>query len=343
MGGFPRFTLDNSASPGVGPARPTDGSETAALDAYSAVVVGVCERVGPAVANIEVVRRVAGRGGGPREVHGNGSGFAFTHDGYLLTNSHVVHGARELRVTFPDGRAYEADLIGEDPDTDLAVVRVGAEPPPPVTLGTSRGLRVGQLAVAIGNPYGFQCTVTAGVVSALGRTLSAPSGRLIHDVIQTDAALNPGNSGGPLTDSRGEVIGVNTAIIPGAQGLCFATAIDTATWVVSQLFRHGKVRRGYIGVSGANVPLPRRFVRYHDLDVESGVRVIGVEPGSPAHDAGLDQGDIIVDFDGTPVTGVDDLHRLLDAERIGKPTTLTVLRRTELREIPLTARELPGR
>ncbi|HSD61393.1 MAG TPA: trypsin-like peptidase domain-containing protein [Burkholderiales bacterium] len=340
MGDFPRFILDDSPSPGAEPAQPSDSPESAALDAYSATVVGVCERVGPAVANVEVVRRAGPRG---REVRGNGSGFVFTHDGYLLTNSHVVHGARELGVTFPDGRTYDADLIGDDPDTDVAVIRIGADPPLPVALGTSRGLRVGQLAVAIGNPYGFQSTVTAGVVSALGRTLRAPSGRLIHDVIQTDAALNPGNSGGPLTDSRGDVIGVNTAIIPGAQGLCFATAIDTAAWVVGQLFKHGKVRRGYIGVSGANVPLPRRFVRYHELDVESGVRVIGVERGSPAHDAGVDEGDIIVAYDGRPVAGVDDLHRLLDAERIGKPTTLAVLRRTGLREIPVVARELPGR
>jgi S1-C subfamily serine protease len=340
MGGFPRFMLDDSASPGATPAPAPDRSESAALDSYSATVVGVCERVGPAVANVEVVRR-AGPGG--RELRGNGSGFVFTHDGYLLTNSHVVHGARELRVTFPDGRSHEADLIGEDPDTDVAVIRIGAAPPPPVALGSSRGLRVGELAVAIGNPYGFQCTVTAGVVSALGRTLRAPSGRLIHDVIQTDAALNPGNSGGPLTNARGEVVGVNTAIIPGAQGLCFATAMDTVTWVVGQLFRHGKVRRGYLGVSGANVPLPRRFVRHHGLEVESGVRVLGVEPGSPAHDAGLDEGDIIVALDGAPVTGVDDLHRLLDAGRIGKISRLIVLRRTEKREFPVTARETPDR
>lgn len=340
MGSIPRFILDDSPSRGTEPARPSDSPDSAALDAYSATVVGVCERVGPAVANVEVVRR-AGPGG--REARGNGSGFVFTHDGYLLTNSHVVHGARELRVTFPDGRSQEADLIGDDPDTDVAVIRIGGAPPPPVTLGSSRGLQVGQLAVAIGNPYGFQCTVTAGVVSALGRTLRAPSGRLIHDVIQTDAALNPGNSGGPLVNARGEVIGVNTAIIPGAQGLCFATAIDTAAWVVGQLFRHGKVRRGYIGVSGANVPLPRRFVRHHGLDVESGVRVLGVERGSPAHEAGLDEGDIIVGFDGSPVAGVDDLHRLLDAERIGKPARLTVLRRTEKKDLSVTAREIPDR
>jgi S1-C subfamily serine protease len=340
MGDFPRFILDDSASPGDAPRPTPERSETAALDSYSSTVVGVCERVGPAVANVEVVRRAGPRG---RELRGNGSGFVFTDDGYLLTNSHVVHGARALRVTFPDGRSHEADLIGADPDTDIAVIRVGAAPPPPVALGHSRGLRVGQLAVAIGNPYGFQCTVTAGVVSALGRTLRAPSGRLIHDVIQTDAALNPGNSGGPLVNSRGEVIGVNTAIIAGAQGLCFATAIDTAAWVVGELFRHGKVRRGYLGVSGANVPLPRRFVRHHGLEVESGVRVLGVEPGSPAYDAGLREGDIIVAFDRSPVAGVDDLHRLLDAERIGKPAPLTLLRRTEKTEIPVTARETPDR
>lgn len=340
MGSIPRFILDDSPSPGAAPAQPAASPDAAALDAYSAAVVGACERVGPVVANIEVVRR-AGPGG--REARGSGSGFLFTHDGYLLTNSHVVHGARELRVTFPDGRSLDADLVGEDPDTDLAVARVGGSPQPPAVLGSSRAIRVGQLAIAIGNPYGFQCTVTAGVVSALGRTLRAPSGRLIHDVVQTDAALNPGNSGGPLVNARGEVIGVNTAIIPGAQGLCFATAIDTAKWVVGQLFRHGRVRRGYLGVSGANVPLPRRLVRHHELNVESGVRVLALEPGSPAHEAGLGEGDIIVGFDGEPVAGVDDLHRLLDGERIGKQATATAIRRTTKRDFAVTPREMPER
>jgi S1-C subfamily serine protease len=343
MGESPRFVLDHSdadANPAAPRREPPDAE---LLDAYSAAVVGACERVGSAVVNVEVIRRASARGGATRELHGNGSGFVFTHDGYILTNSHVVHDARELRVTFPEGPTLDADLLGEDPDTDLAVIRVGASALAPAALGSSRGIRPGQLAIAIGNPYGFQCTVTAGVVSALGRTLRAPSGRLIHDVIQTDAALNPGNSGGPLLDARGEVIGVNTAIIAGAQGLCFATAIDTAKWVVAQLFSHGKVRRGFIGVSGANVPLPRRFVRFHDLPVEFGVRVMGVEPGSPAAQAGVEPGDIIVGFDGESVAGVDDLHRLLDAERIGRPTRLTILRRSEKRELPVTAGEIPDR
>jgi S1-C subfamily serine protease len=343
MGDFPLFLLDQSESGAESPVPRRETPDAELLDAYSAAVVGASERVGPAVVNIEVVRRAPVRGDRSAELRGNGSGFLFTHDGYILTNCHVVQGARELRVTFPDGHTLDADPVGQDPDTDIAVIRVGASALAPADLGSSRGIRPGQLAIAIGNPYGFQCTVTAGVVSALGRTLRAPSGRLIHDVIQTDAALNPGNSGGPLLNARGEVIGVNTAIIQGAQGLCFATAIDTAKWVVAQIFKHGKVRRGYIGVSGANVPLPRRFVRFHELAVEFGVRVMAVEPDSPAARAGVEAGDVIVGFDGEPVAGVDDLHRLLDVGRIGKPARLTLLRRTEKRELAVTAREIPDR
>jgi S1-C subfamily serine protease len=244
-----------------------------------------------------------------------------------------------VRASFADGPTYDADVIGDDPDTDIAVIRIGAAGLPAATFGSSRGLRVGQLAIAIGNPYGFQHTVTAGVVSALGRSLRAENGRLIDDVVQTDAALNPGNSGGPLVDSRGEVIGVNTAIIPMAQGICFATAIDTAKWVVTQLLQHGRVRRGYLGLAGANVPLGRRTVRYHDLPNDRAVRVESLEPGGPAERAGLETGDLIVAYDGAPVGGIDDLHRLLTAERIGTSTTVAVLRRSRRLELPIAAAE----
>jgi S1-C subfamily serine protease len=244
-----------------------------------------------------------------------------------------------VRATFADGASYDADLIGDDPDTDIAVVRVGAGDLPTAELGRSRGLRVGQLAIAIGNPYGFQHTVTAGVVSALGRSLRATTGRLVDDVIQTDAALNPGNSGGPLVDSRGQVIGVNTAIIPMAQGICFATAIDTASWVVTQLLQHGKVRRGYLGFAGANVPLPRRTVLRHGLEVERAVRVESLERDGPAARAGLEPGDFVVAFAGRPVAGIDDLHRLLTAERIGRPAPVAVVRRGRRLDLAVTAAE----
>jgi S1-C subfamily serine protease len=291
----------------------------------------VVERVGPAVAHLEV--ELKGR-------RGSGSAFSFTPDGLLLTNSHVVHGARSIRATFADGLSREADLIGEDPDTDIAVIRIGANALPSVALGASRGVRVGQLAIAIGNPYGFQHTVTAGVVSALGRSLRSQSGRLIDDVLQTDAALNPGNSGGPLVDSRGEVIGVNTAIIPGAQGICFATAIDTVKWVVVQLLRDGRVRRGYLGIAGANQPLARRIARHFELDNERAVRVESLETGGPARRAGIEAGDLIVAFDDQPVNGIDDLHRLLTGERIGAASRLTVVRRAQKLELPVVAAEV---
>ena len=271
---------------------------------------------------------------------GNGSAFAFTPDGLLLTNSHVVHGARRIQATFADGTSREADLIGDDPHTDTAVVRIGASSLPAVTLGSSRAVRVGQLAIAIGNPYGFQHTVTAGVVSALGRSLRTQSGRLVDDVLQTDAALNPGNSGGPLVDSRGEVIGVNTAIIPMAQGICFATAIDTVKWVVVQLLRDGKVRRGYLGIAGANMALPRRTARHFELANARTVRVESVEAGGPASRAGVETGDLIVAFDGLTVEGIDALHSLLTVERIGKPALMTVVRRAQKLDLRITPLEV---
>jgi S1-C subfamily serine protease len=247
----------------------------------------------------------------------------------MLTNSHVVHGSTKIEVTVSDGRKYEADLIGDDPDTDLAVIRINAPNLVPVQLGEAQKIRVGQLVVAIGNPYGFQYSVTAGVVSALGRSLRAQSGRLMDDVIQTDAALNPGNSGGPLVNARGEVIGVNTAMILPAQGICFATSIDTAKFVAGRLIRDGKVSRSYIGLAGQNVPLPRRIVRYYDLAVESGILVVSFESNSPARQAGVREGDIIVAFDDHPTAGIDDLHKLLTEERIGHKTSLLVIRNTE--------------
>jgi S1-C subfamily serine protease len=317
------------------------GQDDVLLDAYSSAVVAASEHVGPAVVHVEVTQAPPAAGAEPRR--GTGSGFVFTPDGFMLTNSHVVHGARRIRVSFADGTSQDADLVGDDPDTDVAVIRVGGHQLPTAALGSSRGLHVGQLAIAIGNPYGFQHTVTAGVVSALGRSLRSVTGRLIDDVIQTDAALNPGNSGGPLVNSGGEVIGVNTAIIPFAQGICFATAIDTAKWVVEQLLRFGRVRRGYIGVAGATIPISRRAVRFHELPAESGVRVESVEAGGEARQAGIEPGDIIIGYDGESVAGIDDLQRLLTAERIGKRTSVTVLRRAQKLELPIQAVESPAR
>ena len=309
------------------------------LDAYSQAVTGAAEQAGPSVVSVDVRHRVERRGRPSRNVPGQGSGFVFTPDGFILTNSHVVHDATRIEAGFPDGRRLRAELVGDDPDTDLAVLRVEPGALAVVELGDSGTLRVGQLVVAIGNPLGFESTVTAGVVSALGRSFRSVTGRLIDDVIQTDAALNPGNSGGPLVDSRGRVVGVNTAVILPAQGICFAVGINTAKVVTGQLIRHGKIRRGRIGVAGQNVPLLRLAQRAHGLDGKSGVLVTGVEPGSPAARAGVKAEDIIVGFDGKPVTGIDDLHRLLTADRIGAQTTLVVLRGAERIELPIASVE----
>lgn len=314
------------------------------LDAYSRAVVGAAERVSPSVVNIEVQQakraREQRRGRGQSEAGGGGSGFVFTPDGFILTNSHVVHGAAKIEVTLNDGRRCEAVLIGDDPDTDLAVIRIGAANLLPVSFGASQKVKVGQLVVAIGNPYGFQCTVTAGVVSALGRSLRARSGRLMDDVIQTDAALNPGNSGGPLVTARGEVIGVNTAMILPAQGICFATSIDTAKFVAARLIRDGRVARSFIGLAGQNVPLPRRVVRYYNLQSENAVLVVSFErDDSPARRAGLREGDLIVEFDGRQIAGIDDLHRLLTEERINRSVPVTVIRRTDMLKLHITPAE----
>lgn len=313
------------------------------LDAYSRAVISAAEKVSPSVVYIEVQQPINNRRGNhprmPREARGSGSGFIFTPDGFILTNSHVVHGATKIEVTITDGSKYQADLIGDDPDTDLAVIRINAPNLVPAHLGESQQVRVGQLVLAIGNPYGFQYSVTAGVVSALGRSLRAGSGRLMDAVIQTDAALNPGNSGGPLVNSRGEVIGVNTAMILPAQGICFATSIDTAKFVASRLIRDGKVSRSYVGLAGQNVPLPRRIVRFYNLAVESGILVVSFEENSPARKAGLREGDIIIGFDERPIAGIDDLHKLLTEERIGHKSKLVIIRGTQKLDLEVVPEE----
>lgn len=314
------------------------------LDAYSRAVIEAAEKVSPSVVYIQVTGRGERRQRrpGPEEVSGSGSGFVFTPDGFILTNSHVVHGASKIDVALMDGRRFQAQLIGDDPDTDLAVIRITAPNLVPAQLGESQSIRVGQLVIAIGNPYGFQYSVTAGVVSALGRTLRAQSGRLMDGVIQTDAALNPGNSGGPLVNSRGEVIGVNTATILPAQGICFATSIDTAKFVTGRLIRDGRISRSYIGVAGQNVPIPRRIVRFYQLEIDTGVLLVSFETNgeaSAAKEAGLLAGDIVIEFDGNPIRGIDDLHKLLTDERIGRRCTVTIIRGVQKLSFEVVPRE----
>ena len=302
------------------------------LDPYSSQVVHAFDRVGPAVVHVVAF----GKGDRPA---GQGSGVIFTPDGYLLTNSHVVANATRLRASLTDGQSLEAALVGDDPATDTAVLRLSGNGLPHAELGASASLRVGQLVVAIGNPLGFTCTVTAGIVSALGRTLRTPSGGLIDSVIQTDAPLNPGNSGGPLVSGSGQVIGINTAMIAPAQGICFAIGIDTATWVATRLMRDGRVRRSRLGMSAQTVPITTRVRRFHGLDQVSGAMVADLAADGPGKLAGLQTGDVLVSFDGLPVTGVDDLHRALTAERAGMEVKVGLLRRTELLTISVTPRE----
>src|SRR5947207_272678 len=305
---------------------PIDDDEL--LDGYSLTVSGVGEKVKPAVVNIRV--RQGERERGPaQEKGGSGSGFIIAPDGFLLTNSHVVHAAEKIEVASADGRTFPATLVGDDPDTDLAVMRINAPHPVHVRFGDSQSLRVGQIAVAIGSPYGFQQTVTAGVVSALGRSMRAQSGRLMDNIIQTDAALNPGNSGGPLVNSRGEVIGVNTAVILPAQGICFAIASNTAELVAAWLIKEGRIRRSWVGVAGQSAPFHPRVVRYHRLPASEGVLVIGVEPESPAAGAGLREGDIIVAFKNLPLSSIDQFQRCLVAAEIGVTSPITIVRHTE--------------
>ena len=317
-----------------------DGTADAELlDAYSRAVTSAAERVVPAVVHITVTAKIRRAGTDFERLAGTGSGFVFTPDGLILTNSHVVHGAGRIEVQISDGRRLPAVLIGDDPGTDVAVVRVDSTGLPFVTLGNSKLLKVGQLVIAIGSPFGFQHTVTAGVVSALGRSLHSRSGRLISDVLQTDAALNPGNSGGPLVNSRGEVVGVNTATILPAQGICFAIGINTAQFVAAKLIRDGRIRRAYAGVVGQTAPLPRKLRQFHGLQQEAGILVQSVETDSPAQRAGVRPGDLLVNFAGGALTGIDDLQRELSDERIGRTAKLIILRGVERIEATITPDE----
>lgn len=307
------------------------------LDAYSRAVIGAVERVRPTVVMVDVVgRRRGSERAGPR---GSGSGVVFTPDGFVLTNGHVVAGASSIELRLTDGRTVAARLIGDDAGTDLAVLRAEASDLTAATLGDSAALRPGQVVIAIGCPLGFECTVTSGIVSAVGRSLRSDSGRLMDGIIQTDAALNPGNSGGPLVNSAGEVVGINTAVIQPAQGLCFAIPINTAKSVASGLIKDGRIRRGFIGIGGQAVPLPRAVVRFHRLAIERGILVIAVESGSPAARASLREGDVIVRFGEQPVQTVDALQRLLAEGVIGTPTRVLVLRGTELHTLTVMPAE----
>ncbi|HZN62544.1 MAG TPA: trypsin-like peptidase domain-containing protein [Planctomycetota bacterium] len=305
------------------------------LDAYSQAVVSAVKQAAPSVVNIDVA--TAGRRSG------TGSGFVHTPDGFIITNSHVVHEAVAIGVTLPDGRSYQADLVGDDPPTDLALLRISAPPLSAIGAGDSAALQVGQLAIAIGNPFGFECTITAGVISATGRSLRSMSGRLIDNIIQTDAALNPGNSGGPLVTSAGEAVGINTAIFPGGQGICFAIPMNTAKWVTASLMKDGRVHRSWLGVAAGVMRLPRRLTHELGLDLEHGVIVTSVEPGSPAEKAGLRPRDIIVAFGEAPTPDVDALHRLLTGEISGQRAALTILRGGKKVTLDVVPAEAPGR
>ena len=319
---------------GIGPApeAPSMGEEADSLDAYSAAVVNVVQKLGPAVVSIQV---------GDARGRGAGSGFAIAPDGYILTNSHVVSRSRQLRVRVTTGDELTAELVGADPATDLAVVRIAGGDIPWAELGDSSGIRVGQLVVAIGNPLGFESSVTAGVVSGTGRSLRSEGGRLIENVIQTDAALNPGNSGGPLANWRAEVIGINTAVYMPAQGISMAVPSNTARWVVAKLIKDGRVTRGFLGIAANSRPLPVAFVRRKGLSAASGVEVLGVESGSPAQRAGLREGDIILEIDGAPIPDVDALHRLLSDEAVGEAMSVRLIRRGEIETVELTPGAAP--
>ena len=318
-------------------------SDAGLLDAYSNAVIGAARRISPSVVNIDVhMPEKTGdkpRHGRPEGGHGSGSGFVFTPDGFILTNSHVVHNAARIEATLHDGQKLPARIVGDDPQTDLAVIHVNTSRLEAVEFADSSAIQVGQLVVAIGNPFGFQTTVTAGVVSNLARSFRSQTGRLIDNIVQTDAALNPGNSGGPLVDSHGRVVGVNTAIIPMAQGICFAIPSNTAQFVAARLIRDGKIRRSYIGFAGQNVPLHRRLVRYHQLDVDTAVLIVGLEPKSPAREAGLEEGDLIVSFDGKPIFTIDDLQKLLSEERVGVKSAISIIRGTSLLKFEVTPSE----
>ena len=319
------------------PAQVRVESDEELLDAYSRAVIGVVERVGPAVVSIGVKKQAATA---PFGGEGAGSGLVFAPDGFVLTNNHVVENASRVEVRMADGNEYAAQVVGTDPATDLAVVRASASGLPTAELGNSDSLRVGQLVIAIGNPFGFQSTVSTGVVSALGRALRGRAGRLIENVIQADVALNPGNSGGPLVDSRGRVVGINTAMIAMAQGISFATPVNTAKWVVSELIARGKVRRAYLGLAGQTIPVTRQIQRYFELETATAVRVVSVEAQGPARRAGLRERDLIVALNGKPITSVDDIHHLLATLPPNSPVSLTVLRNGARRELPVVAGEV---
>jgi S1-C subfamily serine protease len=314
-------------------------SDAELLDAYSEAVIRAVETVSPAVVGIEVEGpQQSSNSRRPGAARSGGSGFLFTPDGLIITNCHVVEHAARVEVSLADGHRFVADVVGTDPATDLAVLRIGGGPFPWLSLADSSAARVGQVAIALGSPFGFQSSVTSGIVSALGRSLRGRNGRLIDDVIQTDAALNPGNSGGPLVTTAGQVIGVNTAVILPAQGLCFAIASNTVRFVASALLRDGRIRRAYIGVAGHQVPVAKALSRTHALAVTAGVRVASVEPQSPALLAGIREGDVIVHFDGVATSSVDELHRLLNGERIGRPAIATVLRGSERLQLVVVPR-----
>jgi len=314
--------------------------EQQALDAYSNTVIRVAERVGSSVVHIKVEKAQRSRRGAQRDVPGSGSGFVISNEGFIVTNSHVVSDTKRVIVDLQDGRSLPADVIGNDPSTDVAVIRAYGDSLTPVSLGESEQLRVGQLVVAIGNPYGFECTVTAGVVSALGRTLRSSTGRLIDNVIQTDAALNPGNSGGPLVNSLGEVIGINTAIIMGAQGLCFAVGASTAHYVITKLMTEGRVKRGYLGMAGMVFTLPLRIINHGKLNQKTAIRVQSVEAHSPAAKAGIRTGDVIIGFEGQAVRTVDDLHRYLNETTIGRKGEMELMRKGERIKVEVVPVEL---
>jgi len=340
----PELRKISSLSPGDSK-QPANGGkppdDAGLLDAYSNAVINAVDVASPAVVNLEVRsgRRTPEAQSNRRS--GGGSGFIFTPDGLILTNSHVVHRAKEIEVSLQNGRRLQATRVGDDPDTDLAVIRVNTTDLPTISFGDSSKLRAGQLVVAIGNPLGFEATVTAGVVSALGRSMRSRTGRLMHDIIQTDAALNPGNSGGPLVNSRGEVIGVNTAIILPAQGLCFAIPSRAAEFVASLLIRDGRVRRAWLGLGGQPARLKRRLVNDHSLKIEAGILVLHVERESPAEKAGVREGDVLVGFGERAVTSVDDLHRMLTEAQIGVKLELEILRNSHLEKLEIIPSESP--
>ncbi len=337
-------TEGQSADPSQRSTLLPDPADDQLLDAYSQTVTGVARRVSAAVVHLKIQKPPtnarAAQSNRPPEPFGTGSGFVISSDGFVVTNSHVVNGATHIEATLPDGRSFQAHIIGDDAATDIAVIKIDGSNLVSLAFGESNRLQVGQIAIAIGNPYGFQYSVTAGVVSALGRTLRSQNGRLIDDVIQTDAALNPGNSGGPLVDSHGYVIGVNTAVILPAQGLCFAVASNLAKYVVGKLILEGRVRRGYIGIGAQTVPLPAKWMQTLELPTQGGIQIQSVEPDGPANNSDLRAGDIIVQFEGRPIDSIDLLHKALDASTIGRSINLWVLRDGALKSVAVTPGEM---